>query len=208
MRKIVKQAEPKKWTIYRLTPGVDYKAKPELRQSLLQEQGYLCAYCMRRIPVKDYNSNETTRIDHILSREKHPEYKLDYHNMVICCPGAIDNNFHCDKQKGENDITFNLFDDHFFTTLSYGSKSGEIKSSVSAYDQQINKQLNLNNRLLKRNRQNALLGVIKYLNCYGWTISNINQQIKIWDNKDAEGYYKEYNSIILWYLRKKLKENK
>lgn len=208
MRKIVKQAEPKKWTIYRLTPGVDYEAKSELRQSLLQEQGYLCAYCMRRIPVKDYNSNETTRIDHILSREKHPEYKLDYHNMVICCPGAIDNNFHCDKQKGENDITFNLFDDHFFTTLSYGSKSGEIKSSVSAYDQQINKQLNLNNRLLKRNRQNALLGVIKYLNRYGWTISNINQQIKIWDNKDTEGYYKEYNSIILWYLRKKLKENK
>lgn len=206
MRKIIKQAEPKEWTSHRLTPGADYEAKPELRKSLLQEQGYICAYCMRRIPVKDSNSNETTRIDHLLSREKHPELKLNYHNMVICCPGAINNEFHCDKLKVDIDISFDLFKDSFFTTLSYGSKSGEIKSSDVEYNRQINELLNLNNRLLKRNRQNTLLGVIKYLNRNGWTVTNINRQIRIWDNKDDEGYYKEYNGIVLWYLKKKLKQ--
>lgn len=206
MRKIIKQAEPKEWTSHRLTPGADYEAKPELRKSLLQEQGYICAYCMRRIPVKDSNSNETTRIDHLLSREKHPELKLNYHNMVICCPGAINNDFHCDKLKADIDISFDLFKDSFFTTLSYGSKSGEIKSSDVEYNRQINELLNLNNRLLKRNRQNTLLGVIKYLNRNGWTVTNINRQIRIWDNKDDEGYYKEYNGIVLWYLKKKLKQ--
>ncbi|MDM8338404.1 hypothetical protein [Mediterranea massiliensis] len=115
MRKIEKQSEPREWTAHRLTPGAKYEAKPELREALLKEQGYLCAYCMRRIPIRDTNSNETTRIDHILSRRNHPELQLNYSNMVVCCPGAITSDFHCDKQKGENDITFNLFEDHFFS---------------------------------------------------------------------------------------------
>lgn len=124
----------------------------------------------------------------------------------LCCPGAINNEFHCDKLKADIDISFDLFKDSFFTTLSYGSKSGEIKSSDVEYNRQINELLNLNNRLLKRNRQNTLLGVIKYLNRNGWTVTNINRQIRIWDNKDDEGYYKEYNGIVLWYLKKKLKQ--
>lgn len=59
---------------------------------------------------------------------------------------------------------------------------------------------------MKRNRLNTLLGVIKYLNRNGWTVTNINRQIRMWDNKDDEGYYKEYNGIVLWYLKKKLKQ--
>lgn len=50
---ITKNKEPKEWTEYRNTPGVDYQAIPELVQSLLKEQGYICAYCMRRIPQQD-----------------------------------------------------------------------------------------------------------------------------------------------------------
>ena len=71
MRKINKNPEPKEWTAYHLAPGVNYQSIPELRSSLLEEQDYVCAYCMRRIPVRDSNSYETARIDHILCREKH-----------------------------------------------------------------------------------------------------------------------------------------
>ena len=39
---ITKNKEPKEWTEYRNTPGVDYQAIPELVQSLLKEQGYIC----------------------------------------------------------------------------------------------------------------------------------------------------------------------
>ena len=46
---ITKNKEPKEWTEYRNTPGVDYQAIPELVQSLLKEQGYICAYCMRAL---------------------------------------------------------------------------------------------------------------------------------------------------------------
>ena len=42
MRKIVKsRLQPRKWTEYCCTPGVDYQANPELREILLKEQGIL-----------------------------------------------------------------------------------------------------------------------------------------------------------------------
>ena len=207
MRKILKQLEPREWTKHRLTPGAKYEAVPELRKALLEEQGYLCAYCMRRIPIRDTNSNESTRIDHILSRTKHPELQLNYSNMVVFCPGAITSDFHCDKQKGENDITINLFEDHFFDTLSYSSKDGRIKSSDAESDRQINELLNLNHALLKRNRLETLRGVILMLNRIGWTSSNIRHQIEIWNQKDQQGHYKPYNSIVVWFLKKKMEQN-
>lgn len=206
MRKINKSREPEKWTQYRLTPDADYEAIPELRQSLLEEQGYICAYCMRRIPVKDSNSNETSRIEHILSQESHPDKKLDYSNMAICCPGAINSDFHCDKLKGKKDITFNLYSDSFFTTLTYGSRKGDIKSSDLEYDKQINSTLNLNNKLLMANRISALNGVKSYLNKYGWTTANYNKLVNLWNHKDTKGCYKEYCGIVVWFLKEKLKQ--
>lgn len=205
MRKINKNPEPKEWTSYRLTPGADYKAIPELRRALLEEQGYICAYCMRRIPVKDSNSNETSRIEHILCRGKHDDEKLHYTNMVVCCPGAINHHFHCDKSKDENDVTFDLFSDYFFTTLSYQSKDGKISSSNKEYNSQMNQLLNLNNPLLMENRHSTLKGVIGYLDKKGWSIANISRMIDRWDNKDVEGCYKEYCGIVVWFLKKKLK---
>lgn len=161
---------------------------------------------MRRIPVKDSNSNETSRIEHILSQENHPDKKRDYSNMAICCPGAINTNFHCDKLKGQEDVTFNLYSDSFFTTLTYGSRKGNIKSSDSEYDKQINSTLNLNNKLLMANRISALNGVISYLNKYGWTTANYNKLVNLWNHKDAKGCYKEYCGIVVWFLKQKLKQ--
>lgn len=206
MRKINKGQEPREWTEYRLTPGVDYQAIPELRDSLLKEQGYICAYCMRHIPVRDTNSDETSRIEHILSRENHDDLKLDYSNMVICCPGAIDRKFHCDKLKESNDITFDLFSDHFISTLSYSSKSGEIKCSNSVHSTEIKNILNLNNGLLKKNRAKTLKGVIDILERIGWTKANITKQYNIWNTTNSQGAFNEYCGIVTWYLEKKLRQ--
>lgn len=203
MRKIKKSSEPKEWTEYRLTSGAVYQRKPQLAESLLQEQGYLCAYCMRRIPVSDKNSSEDTRIDHILSQDNNPDRTLDYSNMAICCPGAINSSFHCDKSKGSANITFDLYHDAFFETLSYKSQDGAICSSNAVYNDEINRLLNLNNPLLKANRLSAWNGVKKYLVKGHWSLAKINEQLKNWESKDHEGKYKEYCGIVLFYLQKK-----
>lgn len=70
MIKIAKNKEPKEWTEYRNTPGVDYQSIPELVESLLKEQGYICAYCMRRIPHRD-KLYKKDGIKYVLTDESH-----------------------------------------------------------------------------------------------------------------------------------------
>jgi len=205
MIRINKGQEPNEWLQYRLIPGAKYEAIPELRDALLMEQRYICAYCMRRIPVKDNNSNETSRIDHIKCREHYPELELDYNNMVICCPGSIDGDFHCDKKKGNSDISFTPFDIHFINTISYETKSGKIKSSNSVWNNEINTMLNLNNTLLQLNRKQVIEGIRTILGNKQWTNAQLNIQLSKWQSFDNKHKQKEYCGVVIWYLTKKLK---
>lgn len=206
MRRINKGVEPPEWKAHRNTEGAVYEARPELRESLIREQGYLCAYCMRRITISDGTNIEKTRIEHILSRENHPEQQLSYLNMVLCCDGKINSSEHCDVLKKSHDLSFDLFSEPFFNTLSYQSKDGLIRSSNQTYNNELNRILNLNHSLLKANRHSALNGVILSLNKKGWTRANITKQLENWDLKDSDGKYKAYSGIVTWYLRKKLRQ--
>jgi len=207
MRKIDKGNEPREWTVHKSTPNVTYQRIPELAVALLKEQGNICAYCMRRIPAKDTNSNESTRIDHVFSRTNHPALQLDYNNMVICCPGAITNDFHCDKSKGEEDVTIPLFEDFFVQTIEYETSDGKIKSTNPTWNNEIDSKtlLNLNNKQLKRNRKEIFVAATLALKKTNpWKKSDIRRLITEWDNTDNEGNYKPYNGIVVWYLKKNL----
>lgn len=101
---IRKSAEPKEWTEYKNIPGVQFSGILALQESLYREQGYLCAYCERRIPVRDKMSTEDHRIEHWHCRDKYPDEVFSYGNLLMCCPGQIGGGeSHCDVRKG-NDI--------------------------------------------------------------------------------------------------------
>lgn len=98
---IRKSAEPKEWTEYKNIPGVQFSGIPALQESLYREQGYLCAYCERRIPVRDKMSTEDHRIEHWHCRDKYPDEVFSYGNLLMCCPGQIGGGeSHCDVRKG------------------------------------------------------------------------------------------------------------
>lgn len=223
---ITKNKEPKEWTEYRNTPGVDYQAIPELVQSLLKEQGYICAYCMRRIPQKDklYKkdgnnyvlTNEDHRVEHIKSRELHDDLKLEYRNMVICCPGHIGTENHCDRLKGAKDILFTPLDQQFIDTIKYNS-DGTIISTNEVYNKEINEVLNLNTELLKKNRKAMLTEVISKLNVdckkgKNWDKKTLERYLSKYSEKhpenDEEGVkekYYPYCGIVSCFLQKKLR---
>lgn len=201
MHKITKKAEPIAWKRYRKTPGVSYQAIPELRDSLLQEQGYLCAYCMCRI------SREKSRIEHLRSRKNHPEQQLDYGNMVICCEGIINGEESCDRKKGDRDITFNLFSDGAIATLSYSYGDGAIRCTDPTHEKELNELLNLNNDILKANRHEALMGVITELGKKRWTPATLRKQREEWAARNETGQFRPYLGIVLWLLDKKLKHS-
>lgn len=82
---------------------MDADVKIQLRESLLKEQGHLCAYCMRRITdAKD------TKIEHFEART--PENELQYHNLLAVCRGGDGGPvkaMSCDTKKGNRQIFIN-----------------------------------------------------------------------------------------------------
>lgn len=199
MRKIVKEQEPSAWTAFRTTPGVTkYQRIPELAEALLNEQKYVCAYCETRISL------EKSRIEHIKARSIHPNLQLDYTNMVICCEGGTKNGgIHCDNAKGNKEVSFDLFGDALFESISYSTR-GEIKSSNSDWSREINDVLNLNAPLICINREQASTAVLS--NLRGLNPTEKRRAIKAYKDKikqgDAEGKYPPYGSYILYMLER------
>lgn len=223
MKLIVKNEEPEEWKEFRQTEEVGYEAKPCLRQSLYKEQGGICAYCMQRLedelsvtaPIKVITTKggKTERVEnkveHIKCRDAYPELQLDYSNMVMCCFGKTmkdgEHKF-CDKAKGNQDISFTPFDANFINTLSYKNYTGAIKSSNPIWNKELNDTLNLNDSLLMLNRKAVLKGLRQSLDAKKWKCSEIKRQIEIWDHKDAQGLFKPYCGMVVWYLKKKLNQ--
>jgi len=95
--------EPKEVLEKRVTPGSTFDDLPKepLRNALLKEQGFICAYCMQRIK----NTGKSTKIEHWSPRSKSNE--KDYMNLLAVCkgnegkPGAE----HCDTLKKSQPIT-------------------------------------------------------------------------------------------------------
>lgn len=206
MIQINKGIEPVEWTAKKATPGfTEYEPIPELRDALLIEQGYICAYCMRRIPANDVRVDATSKIEHIKSQEDKPDLQLNYANMAICCPGNLNDEAHCDKLKGSNNVSFNLHTKALQQSIEYVSKDGLIRSTNSTWDKEMNDLLNLNHGILKANRKEALEAVIGYLNTANWSTQAINYKLNQWRQLNAEGKYYQFCGIIIWYLEKKLK---
>lgn len=199
MIKITKTQEPKEWTEKIKTPGFkEYSSIPELRDALLNDQGYICAYCMNRI------GKNNSKIEHIKSQSEYSELQFEYSNMVICCKGKTNNEAHCDTSKGDEDISFDIFSDSFFNTISYKSSDGEILSTNTVYNKEINKILNLNHKTIKINRFSVLDGLIKSISKKkNWTKKGVINQLTYWSNKDNK--YQPYCGIVIWYLKRKIK---
>lgn len=218
MRKIDKGPEPQEWKAYRETPGVRYQPIPSLVDALLEEQGFICAYCERSIPHQDAPGEEDHRIDHLSTqkkaRQEGDDSDLDYGNMVICCPGNIANNrafYHCDKYKGHKDLTISPLSAAMMSTIRF-TPTGRIKSIDSQLDGELNEGgLNLNNDFLVQHRQEAWATVAGKLTEIGWTKKHVTAMLAKWENRHTIKYkdhdhfaYYPFCSMICFMLRKKL----
>jgi uncharacterized protein (TIGR02646 family) len=137
-----------------------------VRDSLLDEQGHLCAYCMRRISL-DYDSKlrkPKIEIEHYRSQKRFPNLDLDYKNMLGVCNGNGGKAQHlltCDKAKSKHDIKGKKGRDLFVDPLEKSrelqieySNDGTILSDNLRIDDDLNEVLNLNQDQLKEDRRN------------------------------------------------------
>lgn len=209
---IKKGKEPVSLTQYRKQPFAYYDGcnKEDIRKKLLVEQGYLCAYCMRRI------DEAHMKIEHWYPEAELDETgKLDYENMLGVCMGHIEGlegrYDTCDSQKGSQIIAIDPRNAEHIQGIGYQYRSGEIYSEDSTHNEDLNSRLNLNchQQYLPENRKAVLDEVIKKLSVIRkqgtWKRAEIAHLRNIYASLDQEGKRKEYAGIVLWYLDKKMK---
>lgn len=171
MIEIKKEQEPSELITHRKTTYATYENMPvETHQavlnSLMHEQGFLCAYCMRRIPQKGRIPSAT--IEHWDPQSQTDTTKaLDYKNMLAVCNGNRGSEVRyltCDAKKQSTAIRVNPLNPATLKTICYQS-DGTIYSEDADINTDLNVTLNLNcNRFgLVDSRRDALQRMLKEL---------------------------------------------
>ena len=159
MIEIKKVREPQELIAHRKKPFTTYanmskEVHEAVLNSLVEEQGYICAYCMRRIvPQKEQEENKKNRkhlvtIEHIDPQSKTDAVKaLDYRNMLAVCDGnrgcGSKKNMICDARRENDALYVNPLKPETLKSIRYKS-DGTIFSDIEVVNKDLNERLNLN----------------------------------------------------------------
>ena len=188
MRKINKHHPPAEFLRYVQDIAASYDEMDTevghlLRSALLLEQGGICAYCERRLPLSIpghsplHNCEEckayraaNSKIEHHCERsicngtEGKPDRRLDYGNLFVVCPGGKGTSVHhCDTKKA--DIAGVAAQREKWLPMSFNpsiaqhvqqikyNSNGNVSSRDKLHDHELQEVLNLNAPILREKRQ-------------------------------------------------------
>jgi uncharacterized protein (TIGR02646 family) len=201
--------EPKSLRLHRQKPFSNYNnyaEKDDLRLALLEEQGYLCCYCMNRIQTPMQNK---MKIEHFQSQHQFPELQLDFKNLLASCKGNENSDlkgFHCDKSKSDKFISLNPTDATIMRQIKFG-RQGQIFIQNELWQKEIDDILNLNVETLTVQRQSVYKGVTRFLQKeFGGTHPTkavLNKKIKWWSEK-KNGKFEPFCTVAIHFLTKAL----
>ncbi len=151
-----------------LTPEIEYfklkkksSVKKTVQESLLKEQGHLCAYCMRQIPednteegIAPYSIEHwKARNDPVVADLRGTGLGVEYTNLLVVCSGgrrhktddvnSVQDYLHCDAKRGNIPLTVNPLDGSTLSTITYHS-NGEIDATDPIIKNDLVTVLNLN----------------------------------------------------------------
>lgn len=219
MIEIKKGREPEKLLRYRQQKGASYEqmdkdVKDDLLQKLLEEQGHICAYCMRRIPEKRKlpAGVSPVTIEHWFPRNPGSREEigqgLNYRNMFAVCSGnrgcGSKDGLTCDAHRGNEPIKVNPCDVETLRDITY-THSGIIQSSDPEINKDINERLNLNCEAvsLPENRKQILQTLIDDVRrkC-GTADISLYCKRKLEQIQTMRDYKLPYVGIMIWWLEK------
>ena len=195
----------------------DQLPKDNIREALLKEQHYICAYCMRSLPDKD-----SVRIEHWYPLSKARDTAIDYQNLLAVCEGIYSDQQQrqpcCDNSKGGKEIKLDPRDHVMMDHIQYESNGtlyfdaptwmGEKDKKAILTD--IKDTLRLNGsdseltigRRIVWNESKALLDSLrKKGKC---TVSNVENLIKRIEEQET---YPQYAGVMLFYYKRWLKNH-
>ncbi len=173
-----------------------------LRKQLLEEQGYICCYCMSRIDCSH------SKIEHFKPQTKNRDLQIDYQNLFIACSGGEGSKAKeqfCDTKKGESALKhIDLLSSVKSINYLKGARNISISSIDKNIDKEINDILNLNVNVLARNRREVYDRVMKNLKSRGYTIASIQKTLNYYQTQHS-GKFEPYCEMVVYFLTKKLK---
>lgn len=205
-----------------------YKVHP-LKEALLKEQGYLCAYCMGKISLTLNERNKPkVEVEHFKSQELYPNLDLSYMNMLGVCNGSSiaypekEEIHHCDKTKGnEGKMSgkvelkkLNPCDKNCENLVTYKADGEILPANNNDVDTKHDLEiaLNLNNQALKDARKAVLdtarKKLIREKPIQQWNKPFLRKHLELWQMKNERGEYKSYCMVAVWFIEKLLSKTK
>jgi len=183
--------------------------KADIKNSLLEEQNGLCAYCMRHI---EYS---TMRIEHWLPQSQAKDNVLDYSNMLGVCAGVIGEEYCCDNFRGKagygnnGDVKYNPANRaHQLKLKIRYTPSGEIVSDDAEFNVQLKNTLNLNNDYMKASRNSVFKAVCQALEKAnkGNSLTKVQctNVLNNWKRCNETGQLPEYCAVAFYVIEKRL----
>ncbi len=177
--------------------------KNRLKKTLLEEQGYICCYCQKRVELF------SSHIEHLKPQSKHPNEIFNYKNLLASCYGELDNGSkpifkHCGHAKDDEELPVSPRDidcENYFVF----DKLGEIFPNQSLEDIDIafaSKAiilLELNCRYLVRRRKILIdeLG----LDEFDYSKDELGKLIATFNIRDKEDRFEPFCSAIVYVLK-------
>ncbi|MEM8717773.1 MAG: retron system putative HNH endonuclease [Cyanobacteria bacterium P01_G01_bin.39] len=180
--------------------------KPEktlVHKSLLQEQGFICCYCGRRIILAD------SHIEHFRPRNKYPDLQLDYGNLIASCEIDTDEPppipVHCGHRKGawhEENLTVSPLESNCANFFRY-TEDGQIIANKEIDKKEAAKttieKLDLNIHKLRKMRKAAIEGILDGLDLTD--SQTVQKLIQGFSKPDLDGGYEEFCQVIIYILK-------
>lgn len=236
--------EPAALRVYRqTTPNATYKGYTDrdletglenpLKNALLKEQGYLCAYCMGRISLeRNENGKPKIEVEHYLSQfkadaeNKENTESLSYTNMLGVCNGLSitypekETLHHCDKTSGKDgkmngEVSLRKLDPRDrsceqILTYNLNGKILTVPPNQQDIEHDLEIVLNLNNSVLCKRRSasiDAIKEKMKKDKPVGtWDKRFISKYLDEYSKPDRDGKLRPYYMVIIWFLKELLRK--
>jgi len=185
--------------------------RTDVLEDLLNEQGYICAYCMRKISL------DNAQIEHIIGQNYIDEQKQEigktedtnYNNMLAVCQGSFcDKETHCDSSRSKYQekrpiLNISPLNKKQMNSIKF-SQSGIVyyenidDETEISFD--LNKVLNLNCKNIKNDRKKIITIIKRLLAKHKFDKKFVKKELEYWEQKNPT--YKAYCYVAIFELRK------
>lgn len=202
-------------------PDADYEDMPtnvlkDVRSQMWEEQGHLCAYCMKKI-----DAPRDVRVEHC--KPRHPQDEIEHDKKAtlefkwmlgVCYGNSIEKGVKpedttCDAHKGNAELTINPFDELSVRKIKYKA-DGSIYSDDADINEDVTETLNLNCQAvsLPQTRKNVLMAEKKRImdKCKGKSQDAFMRELeRTYEKLVQERNLIPYCGVIISWLENKLK---